>query len=368
MSRFEFALAGPGDDAALRRRMAEDRMDGHVSVSFRREPSYFAGSQLQGETAQVIKCTDRSNGTLVGLGSRLTLHAFVNGIPTRIGYLGDLRAAPAYRGGTLLARGYRFLRQLHEQDPVPFYYSLILEGNQTALSNLTGARAGLPHYRDMGKILSPAIHLDMARRAVRETGLRFVQGHADQLDEIMAFLRREYARKQLAPVYHASDFATPRLRDLQPGDITLALRGQRVVGTLAAWDQSRFRQTHIERYSTPLALMRPGYNLLARVSPLKPLPAPGDRIPYFYLAFVATEGNDPAIFRALLAQVYESRRRGPWHYCIGGLHESDPLAEVLTEYRRIESSSRLFVIHYPEDEPVFRALDSRPPYVEMGAV
>lgn len=368
MSRFEFTLAGPADDAALRHRMAQDRMDGHVSVSFRREPCYFAGSQLQGETAQVIKCTDRSTGTLVGLGSRLTLHAFVNGTPERIGYLSDLRAAPAYRGGTLLARGYRFLRQLHEQDRVPFYYSLILEGNQTALRNLTEARAGLPHYRDLGKILSPAIHLDMTRRAVKETGLRFVQGHPDRLAEPMAFLRREYARKQFAPVYRARDFATPRLRDLQPGDITLALRGGRIVGTLAAWDQHRFRQTHIERYSTPLAIMRPGYNLLARVSPLKPLPAPGDRIPYFYLALVATEDNDPAIFSALLAHVYETRRRGPWHYCIAGLHESDPLAEVLPEYRRIESAGRLFGIHYPEDEPAFRALDSRAPYVEIGAV
>ncbi len=366
MSRFEFTLAGPPDDAALRRRMAEDRMDGHVSVSFRREPSYFAGCQLQGEAAQVIKCTDRVTGTLVGLGSRLTLQAFVNGVPARIGYLSDLRAAPAYRGGTLLARGYRFLRQLHEQDPTPLYYSIILEGNQAALRNLTGARAGLPHYRDLGRILSPAIHLDMARHTVRETGLRFVRGRPGQLTEIMAFLRREYARKQLAPVYQASDFATPRLRDLQPEDITLALRGERIVGTLAAWDQHRFRQTHIERYSAPLALMRPGYNLLARVTPLKPLPATGDRIPYFYLALAATEGNDPAIFRALLAQVYETRRRGPWNYCIAGLHESDPLAEVLTEYRRIESAGRLFVIHYPEDEPAFRALDSRPPYVEIG--
>ncbi len=366
MSRFEFTLAGPADDAALRRRMAEDRMDGHVSVSFRREPSYFAGCQLQGEATQVIKCTDRVTGELVGLGSRLTLQGFVNGNPERIGYLSDLRAAPAVRGGTLLARGYRFLRQLHEQDPIPFYYSIILEGNQAALGNLTGARAGLPHYRDLGRILSPAIHLDMARHRVRETGLRFVRGRQGQLPEIMAFLRREYARKQLAPVYHASDFGTPRLRDLQPEDITLALRGERIVGTLAAWDQHRFRQTHIERYSTPLALMRPGYNLLARVTPLKPLPATGERIPYFCLALAATERNDPAIFRALLAQVYESRRRGPWNYCIAGLHESDPLAEVLTEYRRIESAGRLFVIHYPEDEPAFRALDTRPPYVEIG--
>ncbi|WP_419612165.1 hypothetical protein, partial [Thiolapillus sp.] len=65
----------------------------------------------------------------------MMLPAWINGSTQHLGYLADLRGDPAYRGSTLLARGYRFLRQLHEDDPVPLYYSLILDGNRLALDN-----------------------------------------------------------------------------------------------------------------------------------------------------------------------------------------------------------------------------------------
>ncbi len=368
MSRFVFELAGPGDDAALRRRMAADPIQGRISVSFRREPSYFTGCGVQGGQAQIIKCVDRRTGQLVGLGARLSLQAHVNGRPMRIGYLGDLRGSREHRGGTLLGRGYRFLRELHEQDPLPLYFSLILEGNESAIRCLSGARAGLPRYHDHGRILTPAIHLDLPRPRRRVPGLRLEQARAEQLPEIVRFLGREYARKQLAPVYDCADFGSPRLYGLKVEDITLALRDGRIVGTLASWDQRGFRQTHIERYSPALALLRPLYNLIARLAPLKPLPPAGGIIPYVYLALAAVEDDRADIFRALLAQVHARHRRGPWHYCIAGLHEDSPLAAVLRRYRRIRAAGRLFVIHYPEYEALYRGLDARTPHIEIAAV
>ena len=129
VSCYHFELADVSDDPELRKRMAQDRLQGHIAISFRREPRYFDGCKVQGESVQVVKCTDQATGRIVGLGSRLMSNAFINGRLQRLGYLADLRTDPAYRGGTLLARGYRFLRELHETDPVPLYYSVILEGN-----------------------------------------------------------------------------------------------------------------------------------------------------------------------------------------------------------------------------------------------
>ena len=71
-SRYAFDLAGPADDAQLRARMAEDRMEGSIAISFRREPSYFAGCRVQGDATQVMKCVDTATGRIVGLGSRST--------------------------------------------------------------------------------------------------------------------------------------------------------------------------------------------------------------------------------------------------------------------------------------------------------
>jgi hypothetical protein len=367
--RFHFDLATGADDAQLRQRMAEDWMRGNLYLSFRREPSYFAACPVQGVATQVIKCTNLETGQIVGMGSRSLRMVYINGEPARVGYLSDLRGHARNRNGVLLARGYRYLQQLHKADPVPLYFTVIFDGNQAALRALVGQRAGLPPYRDFGRILTPAIHLDMPKREIREPDLRIEAARNEQLPDVMWFIRQWHSAKQFAPVYTADDFGSPRLRDLRAGDFLLAIRQNRLVGCCCAWDQRQFRQTHIEQYSRALAAFRPLYNLAAKLLPLKPLPSPGSLIPYFYLSFVAAEQNDIRVFRALLRALYLQRRRGPWHYLIAGLHEKDPLAPALEDYRRIEAAGRLFVVHYPDGSAEFDKLDSgRVPYLEMATV
>ena len=265
MSRYTFTLAGQEHDALLRERMAADRMEGAIAVSFRREPSYFAGCAVQGDVTQVVTCIDQHTGALTGLGSRSTASAYVNGAPQRIGYLADLRVAPEYRRGTLLARGYRFFQGLHEADPVPFYTTMIYDGNAPALQTLQGARGGLPLYRDWGRFLTPALRLDRKVVRIPQFGVEVRRGSREKLHDIVSFLNRTQATKQFAPDYRASDFPDGRFKGLQAGDFFVAWREGRIVGTLAAWDQAAFRQTHVESYSGLLALARPFYNAAARL-------------------------------------------------------------------------------------------------------
>ncbi|MDK2125817.1 hypothetical protein [Parachitinimonas caeni] len=368
MSRYAFALADLADDAALRERMAADWMRGTLSVSFRREPSYFAGCALQGERAQVIKCVDTTDGRLVGMGCRSLGRVWLNGQQVRVGYLSDLRGAPEVRRGTLLARGYRLLQQLHEADPLPLYYTMILDGNEAALSALTGSRAGLPTYSDLGRMLTPALHLDLPRRRRRLPALRCRRAGEADLGRLTAFLQQRHASRQFAPVWDVERLMAPGAGRLRLGDFWLAERGDDLVATLAAWDQHAVRQTHIEAYSPGLALLRPFWNLLATVSPLKPLPAVGARVPYLYFSALAAADDDPDLLRALFEQVYQSLRQGPWHYAIAGLHERDPLAVVLADFRQIKAAGRLFAVHYADGADAFAALDGRVPYVDMGTI
>jgi hypothetical protein len=368
MSRFEFSLAGPTDDAQLRSRMAEDRMDGRISVSFRREPSYFAGTRLQGQDVQVIKCTDRANGEIVGLGARTRVRAFINGEASDVGYLADLRGSARIRKGTLLARGYRFLEELHRDNGHPLYLSVILDGNVSALTALVGGRAGLPRYQDWGLIKTPAIHLDFPRQPLSLPHVEFSRAAVGELPALLDFLNQEYARKQFAPVLEIQEFCPDgRFSDLLERDFFVARKNGNVVGCIAVWDQASIRQTHIERYSAGLAALRPWYNLTSHLVPgLKPLPAVGERIPYVYFCLVGAKSNDPGIFRALLRYTYNTCRTGPWHYAICSLHEQDPLHAVLEEYRHISAAGRLFVVSYPDDRDPISWVDKRPPYFDMA--
>jgi hypothetical protein len=159
MPRYRFELATAADDAELRELLAATPTDGHIAVSFRREPSYFGAAAVHGEFHQTIICRDTASGLLVGAGMRSARNMFVNGELRPIGYLSGLRVRPEYRNLGLIARGYRFFRELHADGRAPLYLTTIAEGNRVAQSILTSGRAGLPAYHDAGRfctfVISP---------------------------------------------------------------------------------------------------------------------------------------------------------------------------------------------------------------------
>jgi hypothetical protein len=143
MSRFEFTLATPADDEDLRRVLSLTPMEGRIRVAFAREPSYFAAASVDGNQLQVGVCRDKATGHVVGMGSRSVSRRYVNGRPQPVGYLSGLRLLPEYRGqGGLLARGYKFLRQLHADNAARFYLTTISEDNEPAQRGLK--RSGGP--------------------------------------------------------------------------------------------------------------------------------------------------------------------------------------------------------------------------------
>jgi hypothetical protein len=370
MSRFNFSLATPQDEAQLRARMADDWISGNISISFRREPNYFAGCRLQGDQVQVITCRDTLTKRIVGLGSLCSSVMHINGKRTRVGYLADLRCDPAYRNGTLLARGYRFLHSLHESDPLPNYYTVIFETNETALRALVSSRAGLPAYKPVGRVITPALHLDFPKPPIILPGVNLRRATSDDLAPIVAFLNERMPSKQYSPVYAEADFLPGgRCTGLSIDNFFVACQGNRIIGALAAWDQKEVRQTHIERYSPALGALRPFYNLASLFSPLKKLPAIGSRIPYLYLCCIVVEDNDVSLFRALLRCAYNELRQGPWHYAIVSLHDRDPLSNVLADYRNIPTAGLLYRVDFESSDvlaPKRIELDDRIPYIEMA--
>src|SRR5713101_3000649 len=125
MSRFRFELATTADDADLRRILAETPMPGRITVSFRRDPSYFDAAQVDGRFRQVVAARDDEENRLVGFGSRSVSERYVNGRPETIGYLSSLRLLPAYRNRGLVARGYAFFRKLHADGRARMYLTTI---------------------------------------------------------------------------------------------------------------------------------------------------------------------------------------------------------------------------------------------------
>jgi hypothetical protein len=318
-------------------------------VAFLREPNFFLTADVQGTFVQSY--VGRLDNRVIGVGTRAIRPSYINGQRCDAGYLADLRLRREYRGGTFVARAYRFLREIHADGRVEIYSTVIVDDNRVALQTVAANRAGLPPYTPLGRIFTPAIHLG---RRFRPLGGEIVRGSVEMLPDIVVKLNEN--RLQFAPGWSEEDFLSGRLHGFRIDDFYVLRRGPRISGVLGVWDQRSFRQTVVMSYGGWLGRLRPLINLVRR----PPLPCPGSPVPFFYIAFVSTD--DSSAFAALFRRVYNDHCRGEYSHCIIGLHENDPRVSVLNGYPQTRFAGQLFAVSF-EGPPV---LDGRVPYVEAA--
>jgi hypothetical protein len=371
LSRYRFELATPDDDADLRHVLAATPMAGRIAVSFRREPSWFAGAVVDGRFRQVIACRDLKTGRMIGFGCRSIRDVYINGRPDTIGYLSSLRLLPEHRNLGLVARGYRFFRELHADSRAPFYLTTIAAGNRTALGVLTSGRAGLPLYHPAGAYHTVVISLPRRQRPLAEvSGVKVRSAQARDLPPVLDFLHNAGPGRQFFPRLQADDFLSPdgAMRGLALHDLLLAERGDRLVGTLAGWDQHADRQSVVHAYSSGLHWLRPAYNAWAHVRGIAGLPAPGQAMRYLTAALPLVADDDADVFHALVETVRQRSGGGAPTHLLLGLHETDPLLRVARRFQATCYTTHLFLACWPEGESARAALDDRVPYLEAGSL
>jgi len=369
MSRFPFELAGPGDDADLRHVLAATPMDGTIRVSFQREPWWFAAPGVDGRLCQIVACRDRTTGRIFGFGCRAIRDVFINGQPGVVGYLSNLRVLPEYRNRGLVARGYAFFRQLHQDGLTPFYYTTIAAGNETALAVLTAGRAGLPRNHAAGAFHTVAIALPWRGKVNAPPDFTIRPAQEADVPRLVEFLNTVGPRRQFFPRYAVTDFSPGgALQGLAPGDVLLAERRGSIVGALAGWDQHAYRQRVVHAYGGWLGRWRPVYNGWAWLRGRAGLPAVGAPLRLLLAALPVVADDDAGVLRALLAALVQRARTGPWSHVLVGLHAADPLLPLVRRYQSACYTTQLYLVCWDDGEAARRALDGRPPYLESGSL
>ena len=363
-----FALAGPGHDSQLRALLREHPMPGWVQLTLEREPDFFVAAAAMGGASQTIVALE--DDTVVGMGCRSVREVYLNGRAASLGYLSGLRLQPRFRRGTALARGYRLLRQLHEDGRTAAYLSTIIEDNRDVRALLAGGRAGLPRYRDLGRYVTFAVALGAwppGRRPRRD----LVVAHAapSELDAVVAFVNEHGRRRQFFPVMHRNDFNSPAWQALEPGNVLAARRADgRIEGVAACWDQSAYRQTRVVRYRRSLATVRPLLNAALRLSGFPPLPDEGTLLPAVSLSLVCVRDDNPGTLAALLNGVHaEYRGRRGW--LMIGMHERDPLCGAVRRWTSLRYASRLYAVYWEDGRSMIDALTpERVPYLDVATL
>ena len=387
---FTFELASPQDDPALRQLLANSAMPGRITVTFEREPNYFLGCGTMGHFWQVVIARHQPSGELAGVLCRGVRPYFVNGQPTDLGYIGQIRIAEKYRSLWLLQRGLGYFRSLHADGRALAYWGVISDENAIARGVLVERRRGsFPTAHQLARIYTLGIILRAGAysRPLKHAGPAFPgqieRGSPQTLPEIVAFLRREGARKQLFPAYALEDFDTAN--DPKGGgstyafnvnDFLVARQQGQIVGVVGLWDQASFKQTVVQAYDRSLRLLRPFYNLGARLLGAQPLPGTGQHIHSAYASFICIEGQaahdltetGAAAWAALLQAVCRLAAERRYAHLMLGLAEGDPLLPIARQYPHIAYHSQLYLGYWtePGQAGLYSQLDGRIPYTEIA--
>jgi len=317
-----------------------------------RHPDYFATAAIQAEEPQVFigeKLSTGKIGASFAAGKRLV---FVDGEVKNVRYLSDLRIHPDFRNSTLLARGFRYLRN-HVFTPGEWAQTMVLDDNHAALDALTSGRAGLPRYQPAGDYNCYLV--PTSQRTTSGSGqLNVRPATKHDLIGIQAFYDREAPRKAFSPVYRFEQLSKDYYRDLKIKDFSLALQDNEVVGMAACWDQTAFKQTRVNSYSRTLGLLRPAYNLVASLSPaMVTLPSPGSYIKSAYAFAIHCRDDDPAILSALIGQLILTARDIGADYLVIGLDARSPLCEALHHWRKRLIHGKHYLVGF-DSTPMFK--------------
>jgi hypothetical protein len=362
-STVQFRLATPADDVTLRRLLRDNPLAGQISLSLEREPSYFAAAALEGADHRTIIAVEE--GRVICGGSVSTRDRYVNGRPTRVGYLGGLRLDVAARGrASVLRRGYEFFRQLHERfGGPPLYLTAIAEDNLPARRLLERGLPGMPAYRPLGRLVTLVIrrrgNRDLVRRRLRRQDLE-LDGQEPRIPDLAALLDRNLRQYQFAPVWLAEDLRGSTNQPAAPtSDFRLIRsRGGEPVACAALWDQRAIKQTVVRGYVLALRRLRPFINLSAALLGRPRLPAVGQALSHAFVSHLATAADQPGHVEWLVRLLFGPAHSRGVDYLTLAFDDRDPrLPHLRSALRPREYASRLYAVHWPDGADAADGLD-----------
>jgi hypothetical protein len=367
--RYILEQAVPSDDAALRNLVRSTPMDGPMRLSLEREPDFFRAAKIGNIATEVIVGREVDGGRVVSTASRAIRRAYVDGSEQSLGYLSSLRILKDAAGSTLLARGYRYLRELHDDARAPYYITTILEGNRAAENILTSERAGLPAYVPFGRLRTYLVPLyRRARRMARGSVARCAVS-AD-VSPALECLTQFNAGLQFAPVYKPEDLGagSHMLCGLSAGALYLHCRGETIDGTLAVWDQQRFKQAVVSGYSPWLAALRPFLAFGSHFGLAPRLPAAGHTLPCLYAALLSSRDSNQGVFEELFETVVAERSQAGFAYLLLGLSDRHPFCEVVERRAAMKIVSTIYLVYWRDRAPDRLPSRERIPHLEVATL
>ena len=352
----KFILADKSYNKQLCDFVRNQTITGHISMSYARDPDFFAGLEIQGIKNQVIAGVE--NNKLLGFGCRSIRPMYINGKQQSFGYLSGLRSSTEGIQKLGIFRGYKKLKELHQADIVNGYITTIIDKNKKALKALTFGRANLPFYRDLSTCHTYAIPTKKKKNSKADTNELKVRKAKKGEEHLIISLLNKYGKElNFFPVISENDFGSSILNGLSAEDFLIAENNEIPCGVVAMWNQREFKQNRVKRYSPYLKTLKPFINLILKLGGFHKLPKEDELLHQTYICFRAAKNNDLKIHFRLIKKALELNTNSS--FCLIGFHEKDPARKVMSRFFTFDYRSKMYWVDWDEKNTNFNKLDNR---------
>jgi hypothetical protein len=368
--RFLFRDAAAGDDATLRAILRATPLPGWVTLSYEREPDYFAGCAIEGDSRTVL--AETAAGEAVGFFSRAVRRAWIGGEAVRLGYLGQLRLLPQWRRRSrVVLRGFDVCRQLLDdgRQDTPYYLTSVLADNLIARRFLTANIRGMPTYRPLCGFVTRAVATRQPyarRRPMPPYALRpATPGDVETLASLLLSSGRCH---ELHPVWDVAALTALAPVGWRPEHCLIVERAGRGVACGCRWDQRGLRQWRVDAYSPALSGLRPLANTGLRLAGYPTLPVPGSVLAQGFLSHLAVAPGEEPVLPWLVAGLLREAHAAGLASVVFGLPDPHPWVDRLVGLRALRYRSDLFLVHWPKGRPAAEAVDGRRVHIEAACL
>ena len=292
-----------------------------VDVQYRRRPDFFRLLRYRSDRAFVM-LTEDDAGAVRSVATASLRPGWVDGQPTTVGYLGDLRVTL----DRVFSRAWRRLfadlvtraPEIEELSDCTHWLTTVIDGNDAALAALKNERdSDQPSLVPIGPFTMrnlimrwPVVgrarpsgpwHIGDAREADRAALTTFFE---EENRRVAFGFRGELARRMSC------------WDGLSTSDFVYAADDRGLIACVAPWSPSAAKQTVVSRVPVAFRLIGQGARVLS--SPPLRVPEPGEplRTPYLtHLTFASRLSSEARaqIFRMMLDRLFDRWRGADWH-------------------------------------------------------
>jgi predicted N-acetyltransferase YhbS len=333
--RLEIRQADEADNEGLLALTRITPMAGAISLRIDREPDFFALLRLRGRGKVFVAARGRE---VIGCVSVALRTAYISAAPETIAYIGDMKVHPSVSGSLVAVRLIKALETDMRFAGIDVGFCVAAEGNHRVMPLLEG-RLGMPRWIPLGRFLVSGLLPSPFKRYSQR--YRIDAAEAADMPAITTLLDRFHRSRQFAPQLREDEIAqTLSAGREEPFPRTLvARRGQCIVATLTLCDTGAVKRNVL--LNAPASLK--GALALLRVAaapfPGFHVPRMGQSLRILSARYAACEDGHHAALEALLALARAEAFRHRFTFLMVGLHERDPLRNLVRRIPRFTFSS-----------------------------